>query len=85
MSAFVVVKNPPADKEYRKVNRNRKKRMKRPRRMSEPFKCPECRKTWQYKAKNDTELTGVPQYLYNFPSYGCTEYICTICKNKQGE
>ena len=80
MSEFVVVHNPPADKEYRKANRNRKKRMKRPKHMSEPFKCPECRKTWQYQAKNDTDLHGAPQYLPDFPSYGCTEYICTKCR-----
>ena len=79
MSAFVVVKNPPADKEYRKVNETRKRKMKRPKRMSEPFKCPKCRRVWQYKARNDTDFRGPPQYLDNFPSYGCTEYICTKC------
>ena len=80
MPEFSIVKNPPADKEYRKVNETRKRHMKRPKRISEPFKCPECKKTWQYKAKNDTELTGAPQYLDNFPSYGCIEYICTKCR-----
>ena len=89
MSEFSIIKNPPADKDYRKVNATRK-RKKPPKHLSEPFKCPKCRKVWQYKTINGgvgySKSSEVPpEYLVNFPSYGCTEYICTICTNKQGE
>ena len=84
---LTIAGNPPADKEYRKINKTRKKNRSKPRRMSEPFKCPECRKVWQYKAINGgvgySKSSEVPpDYLVSFPSYGCTEYICVMCKSK---
>ena len=80
MYDLVIIDNPPADKEYRKINETRKRNIKNIKHISEPFKCTKCRRVWQYRARNDSDLSGAPQYLDNFPSYGCTECICVLCK-----
>ena len=84
---LTIAGNPPADKEYRKRNKTRERNRSKPKRMSEPFKCPECRKVWQYKTINGgvgySKSSEVPpDYLVGFPSYGCTEYICNMCKSE---
>ncbi len=85
MSVFTIASNPPSDKEARRITRSRSSSRNRLKRKSEPFKCPKCKKVWQYKLLK-SRRTANPEYLIHFPSYGCTEYICMPCKRlSQGQ
>lgn len=57
----------------KKNNQYRKRRKK-----DEPYLCSKCNKVWQpyYVGTKNVD------YLLDFPKLGCTDRICTPCKDK---